>query len=389
MDTTLVVNPGSASKKYAFFKGGTCALSVLFERTAEGFGKCFEIDGVRQECEASDATAFDEALSGALAVAKEKGVLQSEKDVTRVALRVVAPGTFFLEHRKIDDVYKKKLETMRRAAPLHIPPTLDELAVIQELLPHATVVGASDSAYHSTIPSHARTYSIPTADATKYDLYRYGYHGLSISSVSRAVPLLLDEMPERMVVCHIGSGVSIAAVKNGASLDTSMGFTPASGLMMGTRAGDIDPGALIYLLEMKDLDDGEAHAFIQKEGGLKGLLGTSDLRIALDRAAKGDPKAEEAVRMYFYDIKKEIGASVAALGGIDVLVLTATAPERNPYVRTLVCSGLEGLGILVDEVKNDALVGKEGVISATNSRVTILVMKTDEMGEMARIASRF
>lgn len=387
MDTTLVVNPGSSSKKYALYEGSALLGTFVFEKTREGFGKCFEVNGVRRSSGDITEKKYEDSLDEVFSLLISEGILQESTEVTKVGIRIVAPGTFFQSHRKIDDYFLSKLKAAECTAPLHIPLVVGEIEKLKKTLPQAAHIGVSDSAFHATLPPHVRMYSISRKDTETFDVYRFGYHGLSVSSVVRSVPLLLDLLPERMIICHIGSGVSVTALRHGVSIDTSMGFSPASGLMMGSRAGDIDPGALIYLLEKKDLDDGEAHAYIQREGGFQGLLGTSDLRVALDRCSKGDPKAEEAVRMFFYRIQKQIGASIAVLGGIDALILTATAPKRNSLVRALVCRGLEYFGIEIDEEKNELLEGKEGIISKGTARSAIAVVHTDEMGEIARITN--
>lgn len=386
MERTLVINPGSASKKYGLYSGGRVVLTMAFEATQDGYERCSEIDGQRQTCEPATQDAFDAPIAEVLRLAQEKGCITERTDVSCVAVRVVAPGTFFETHRTIDAAYVAALEQKKSAAPLHIPRTLAEIACVQKELPDVHIVGVSDSAFHNTHPTYAHRYSIPADDAEMYDVYRFGYHGLSVQSATRQTETLLGEMPRNMVVCHIGSGVSVVALKNGVSIDASMGFTPGSGLMMGTRAGDLDPGALIYLLEQKGLSGEAAHHYVQKEGGFKGLIGNGDLRVALDRASKRDVPAKDAIDMFFYQIKKQIGASIAALGGIDALVLTATAAQRNPLVRTLVCSGLETFGIALDLERNDACVNRNGVISASGSSVTVAVICTDEMGEMARAA---
>lgn len=389
MDTTLTVNPGSSSKKYALYQGDHLVLTVLFERTGEGYGKCVEVNGMRQRCENTNETEYDASLHDVLRVAKEEGIIENETDITRVGLRVVAPGSYFTLHRVIDAGYKEKLSTLTPAAPLHIPPIMGELTKIEMLLPHALCIGVSDSAFHSTIPSYARTYSIPQEDTERYDVYRFGYHGLSVSSVMGEVATLLGRVPDRVVVCHVGSGVSVTAVREGMSIDTTMGFTPSSGLMMGTRAGDIDPGALFHIMRGKEFTAPQMEQYVNEMGGLKGILGNSDFRIALDRMARGEKEAREAVRMYMYRIQKSIGAYVAVLGGIDALVLTATAAERNPTVRTLICEGLEGLGIVLDQYLNESLLGRSGVLSGEGSPVSVLVVNTNEMHEIARITNGF
>lgn len=388
MDITLVINPGSASKKYALFRGGRQIFAALFEHISDGYGTCVEIDGTRQRCEESTENAFASSLEEMLALAKREKVIVDAAEITRVGVRIVAPGTFFQSHRIIDELYIRNLEKMLDAAPLHIPATLHELSMLTTILPGARCIGVSDSAFHSSIPEHARRYSVSRADREAYDMYRFGYHGLSVASVLAQAESLLSISSERVVVCHVGSGVSVTAVQAGKSIDTTMGFSPTSGLMMSSRAGDLDPGALIYLMKKKQLTPEDAEKYVATQGGFVGMVGQSDLRIALDRSAKGDYEARVAVEAFVYHIRKAIGGYAAVLGGIDTLILTATAAERNPLVRARICSGLEGLGIVLSEKENEACGGRSGILSHEKSTTKIVVVHTDEMGEIARSADR-
>ena len=384
MDTTLVINPGSSSKKYALFRNGREVLNVLFEHTREGYGTCVEVDGERQHCEDVTEKAYGEALGEAVAIAVREGVVKSVKEITSVGIRIVAPGTYFEKHRTITEDYLGYLRALEATAPLHVPHTLHELTALGEVLPNVPVVGVSDSAFHSTMPEYARRYSIPEKDAEAYDVYRFGYHGISVSSVVREAGELLGGIPERTVVCHVGSGVSVTALRGGKSIDTTMGFAPGDGLVMGTRAGDVSTGALLYLMKVKGMDAVEAEEYVNGEGGFKGLLGQNDLRIVLDRVARGDASARVAIEIFTYHVKKSIGAFAAALGGLDLIVLTATAAERNPTVRALVAGGLEHLGVVLDYRENEALAGRPGTITTEESRAKGLVIHTAEMLVIAR-----
>ncbi|MCF7815903.1 MAG: hypothetical protein K9M10_02840 [Candidatus Pacebacteria bacterium] len=389
MDTTLAVNPGSSSKKYALFREGRMIFSVLFEHVGDGYGKCVEVDGERQQCEEVTAGLYAMSLQHAVALAQQKGILSAGEEVTNIGVRIVAPGIYFEKHRIIDAQYIEKLHSIEDAAPLHIPHVVSELTSLQELFPKVQKIGVSDSAFHSTVPEHTRKYSIPTADAEKFELYRYGYHGLSVSSVVSQAKEKLGIFPKRAIVCHVGSGVSVTTLLNGESVDTTMGFSPTSGLMMGSRAGDLDSSALLYLMKKKDLSPLQAEKYINEQGGFIGAFGQSDLRIVLDRMARGDRAAKTAVTMYTHQIKKAIGAGVATLGGIDLLILTATAAERNPMVRSLICSGLEGLGIVLDVQMNEACMGHTGSLSNETQATKIFVLHTSEMNEISREANVF
>ncbi len=389
MDTTLIINPGSASKKYALYREGKELLAVLFERTEEGFGRCVQIGDTRQRCEEATSTQYENTLLETVDFAIKEGVISSRNDITRFGVRVVAPGTFFTTHRIVDFAYLKKLRSLASIAPLHIPHTLAELTQVTELFPGARVVGVSDSAFHSTMSPSARWYSIPKKDAQHFDMYRFGYHGLSVASIVREIHQKTGSTPGRMIVCHVGSGVSVTALMDGKSVDTTMGFAPTSGLMMGTRAGDVDPSAMLYLLEQPEHDNKSIERMITEEGGLKGIIGNGDLRVALDRKNRGEKDAEIAVAMYIRGIRKAIGAMTAMLGGLDALVLTGTAAERNPFVRALITEDFEYLGARLDVKRNDAIEAKEGVISDASSTIAIHVTHTNEMAEMAHIARVF
>jgi len=389
MDTTLIINPGSASKKYALYREGKEIFTVHFEKTEEGFGKCVQIGTTRQQCETVEATGYENTLHDTVALAIQEGIIQSKDAITRFGIRIVAPGTFFNTHRIVDQRYVMKLKEAALVAPLHVPHALIELLHAEELFPHARIVGISDSAFHSTLPPEARWYSISKKEAQSGDVYRFGYHGLSVASIVRKVHEETKRIPEHMVVCHIGSGVSVTALKKGTSVDTTMGFAPTSGLMMGTRAGDVDTSALLHLFAQPENDREKIERMVTQEGGLKGILGNGDLRVALARSARGEKDAEIAVGMYIQGIRKAIGAMAATLGGIDTVILTGTAAERNSFVRSLVTKDFSYLGMHIDEDRNDLVVGKGGIISTDTSRVEVRVMQTNEMLEMAHIASVF
>ena len=386
MDTTLIINPGSSSKKYALYQNGREVFSVSYEQTKDGFGKCISVGSERNVCESSTAIHYHDALAETCALAVARGCISRCEDITRVGVRIVAPGTFFTTNRVIEGTYMTHLREVAVFAPLHIPHQIEEIERVQALLPHTRVLGVSDSAFHATITERARQYSIPRAEVQQFDMYRFGHHGLSVASVMRRVTDERGAMPERAIVCHVGSGVSVTALKHGKSIDTTMGFAPTSGLMMGTRGADIDVAAVFYMIARHGGDVRAVEHIINDESGLKGLLGSSDLRVALDRRARGDVRGILGVSMYVEGIRKAIGAYTALLGGIDMLILTATAPERNPEVRALLTERFEYLGVHIDGTKNESLGSRAGSISASHSQVEVRVVHTDEMGEMARIA---
>lgn len=386
MDTTLAINPGSSSKKYAFFRGDREIFSIRFEHTTEGYGKCVSVDGTQHRCETIPGVMYDRGLYEVLEMALKARVITSAADVTVVGIRVVAPHPFLATHRTIDSKYMKVVESLKISAPLHIPYLIEEIHAAQHALPHATLVGVSDSAFHTNMPSHASLYSFPDEDREKYHIYRYGYHGLSVASVVEEVGTLHGKVPERMIVMHVGSGVSMTAVKEGKSIDTTMGFGPASGLLMGTRGGDIDAVALLHIMRAKEMSPEEVEAYLNSETGLKGLSGSSDLRIVLDRAERGEYKAQRALDAFFYHIHKTLHAYIGILRGVDAIVLTATAAERNAMVRTRLVDTLSHLGVAIDESLNEKLYERAGKISTDSSPVAVYVIPTKEMSEVAKNA---
>lgn len=386
MGYTLIVNTGSSSKKYALYNDEVLLLSMRFERHNEGFEVCSEINNARQKCEGVGVAQFKNGLDYLFDMALQEKLLVYRNDISRVCVRVVAPGTYFQQHRILDELYLSKLRAAAEEAPLHVPMLLRELSYIQKRLPAATIVCASDSAFHASMPSLTRDFSIDKDDARELDLYRFGYHGISLSSVMKKVPRVLKEMPGRLIVCHIGSGVSVTAIKNGVSFDTSMGYAPGGGLIMGTRAGDLETEALLKLMNKRHMRPLDAELYLETQGGLRALCGNADLRALLNLRTLGDAKAASALDMFVHHLRMKIGAYIAGLGGLDALILTATASERNAFLRSLLLQGMESLGITLDQERNNAAASHDAIISSTHSVVDVAVIRTNETEEMRLIA---
>lgn len=387
MASTLIVNPGSTSRKYALSVDGVCTVVIHCESTGGGFCMNVVRNGIKEAEQKMTATEFSRSAAHVITyLVQHKDAANA--DLMYVGIRVVAPGTYFTEHRVIDAEYVHQLKKIEDVTPLHIPGLIDEIKAVSKALPDAQLLGISDSAFHITIPEHIRTISIPKADAEKYDIRRFGYHGLSYASISRRLKTQFGEVPEKTIVCHIGGGVSIAALKDGKSMATSMGYSPVSGLIMGSRGGDITAGVVAALTVFKRLRGKKLYEYLYKESGFQGVSGVSDLRLVLERKASGDPDAILAVDMFVHELHSWVGAYATLLGGIDAIVLTATASERNPDLRMLLLSGLELFGVEVDREKNDSFIGTGGCIHTEGSSVKIAVMKTDEMGEIAKETER-
>lgn len=385
MAGTLVVNPGSSSKKYALYVEGKAVLTMRFERVSGGFEQCTDIGGTRQKCEGVSETVFSSALAHCLSVIDTEKVLAGSH-ISTVVVRVVVPGTDFARHRLIDDAYIYSLKAKAETAPLHIPHTLKEIESVRSLLPKATLAAASDSAFHATIPAVYRQYSLAPEMAAAHDVYRFGYHGLSVASVAERHHAVVGEDPKRTVVCHIGSGVSVTAILDGKSTHTTMGYSPSSGLMMASRAGDMSADALIELMRIMRWKPLDAQLFLSRQGGLSARTGTPDLRLVIERAARGEVVALEAYEQYVIGIAEAIAAATVSLGGLQSLIFTATAAERSSALRAAIVAKVAHLGIRLDTDKNDSVHSRDAVVSSGDSAVKVAVIHTDEMGEMYRAA---
>lgn len=385
MKRYLIVNPGSASRKYAFYKNEKEIMTAHFEKDDSSNGFIVSFKGLKPEIKRKiNAKEYGKSMSIVLDFLLEKKLIFNTGDISAIGFRIVAPGKYFIKVRPIDTRYIKKLEEMLEAAPLHIGPALSEIKKAVKLFPRTMKLGVSDSAFHSTMPEVASTYGLPLITARKFEIHRFGYHGISVESVLRKEKKMTGRLPARVIVCHLGGGSSATAVKNGKSVDTSMGFTPLAGLWMGTRPGDIGAGALIYLAKKLKFSFDELDEYLNNKSGLLGISGkTSDVRELL-KIEKNNPRAALALNVFVYRVKKYIGAYMAALGGLDLLIFTATIGERSDVIRERICQGLEPLGIVLDKKKNKRTTESEGFIQSRKSKTKIAVIKTDETREIAR-----
>src|SRR3989338_7215976 len=380
----FVINTGSASKKYALYRGDKRMFFAHFETEGAGFIATIDCGGSVLRVISQDD--FNNSLEYVLKeLAGSASLTDPQKQISAIGFRIVAPGDYFTKHRLIDDEYLKELNDERDNAPLHIVPMLDELAEVRRLLKGIKIVGVSDSVFHSTLPALAYTYGIPHEMAEKFGVRKFGYHGSSFASVARKVEAMSGGMPARMIVCHLGSGSSITAIKDGKSIDTSMGFSPLEGVPMRTRVGYIDPGAVIRLGESLKCGFEELERFLYTKSGLLGISGKSnDTRDLLALEQQGDVRAKLALDVFVYRIQKYIGAYFAILGGLDLLVFSATIGERAPLIRERICRNLGALGIILNTDKNEAMSSRDGFIHKEESIAQVSVVITDEMGEIAR-----
>jgi acetate kinase len=385
----LIINSGSASHKHALYQGEQLVYSIYFEMVGIEYVAHETAGQVKKDLPVTEKI-FKRSIDFTVVRLLENKIINSKKDITAIGVRVVAPGVFFLENRPINKEYIKNLKLALEKAPLHLSSVIEELKFTKKVLPDTPVIGVSDSVFHKNMPDVAKYYALPIDISRKLQIYKYGYHGLSVQSVMGQLQKRIGRVPERVVVCHLGGGASVTAVYNGKSLENSMGFTPVDGLIMATRVGTIDPGAVVYLSEKLGLRDGKMLDFFNKKCGLLGLSNgkSDDIRELLKFEKMGDISARLALDSYAYRVRKLIGQAAVTLGGIDTLIFAGTVGERSFPMRGRICFGLDFLGLKLDTEKNNSIDGIEAEIQSADSRVKILVLKTDEIKEIVRETAR-
>ena len=381
----LVLNCGSSSIKYKLFDMTT--KEVLAQGGIEKIGlvgsflKLTLPNGEKKilEKDIPEHTAGIEFILNTL-VSPEYGAIKSLDEINAVGHRMVHGGERFSESVLLNKEVLDAFIACNDLAPLHNPANLKGVNAVSAILPNVPQVGVFDTAFHQTMPDYAYMYAIPYELYEKYGVRRYGFHGTSHRYVSQRVCEFLgvDPKGQKIITCHIGNGGSISAIKDGKCIDTSMGLTPLEGLVMGTRSGDIDAGAVTFIMEKEGLNATGVSNLLNKKSGVLGVSGvSSDMRELEAAVAAGNPKAILAEKMYFYRIKKYIGAYAAALGGVDIILFTGGVGENQANCRSEVCEGLEFMGVKIDLEKNKVR-GEEAIISADDSKVTVAVIPTDE-----------
>ena len=381
----LVLNCGSSSIKYKLFDMTT--KEVLAQGGIEKIGlvgsflKLTLPNGEKKilEKDIPEHTAGIEFILNTL-VSPEYGAIKSLDEINVVGHRMVHGGERFSESVLLNKEVLDAFIACNDLAPLHNPANLKGVNAVSAILPNVPQVGVFDTAFHQTMPDYAYMYAIPYELYEKYGVRRYGFHGTSHRYVSQRVCEFLgvDPKGKKIITCHIGNGGSISAIKDGKCIDTSMGLTPLEGLVMGTRSGDIDAGAVTFIMEKEGLNATGVSNLLNKKSGVLGVSGvSSDMRELEAAVAAGNPKAILAEKMYFYRIKKYIGAYAAALGGVDIILFTGGVGENQANCRSEVCEGLEFMGVKIDLEKNKVR-GEEAIISADDSKVTVAVIPTDE-----------
>lgn len=389
----LVLNCGSSSIKYQLIDMSNEA-DLLAKGIVERVGmKCAELshsaknrDKFNMVKEIPDhQTGINLILD--ILVHPAQGVIKSKEEITAVGHRVAHGGENFKASVRITNRVKQDIEKCIELAPLHNPANLKGILSIDAILPDVPQVAVFDTSFHQTMPKHAYLYGIPYEYYEKYNIRRYGFHGTSHKFVAQKGCDLLGKNWEdlKIITCHLGNGASITAIDKGQSVETSMGFTPIEGLLMGTRAGDLDIGVVLYLMEKENLDYKEINNLLNKKSGVLGISGLSfDMRDIEKAIAEGNERAEVAQDMYCHRVKKYIGAYAAVMDGVDLLIFTGGIGENDTYVREKVTSGLSFLGIELDTEKNKGLRGKDMVISKPESRNTAMVVTTNEELVIAR-----
>ena len=312
------------------------------------------------------------------------GAISDVNEIDAVGHRVVHGGTTFAETTIITREVKDKIGELSHLAPLHNPNNLEGILIAEELFPNAKQVAVFDTAFHQTIPLKARKYAIPDEFYTDHGIQLYGFHGTSHKYVTEKAISFLDKKAAKIISIHLGNGCSITAVQKGKSTDHSLGFAPSNGLIMGSRSGDIDHSMIFYLVETLGYSLPEVNDLLNKKSGMLGLTGYSDLREIQAKAGEGDVKCQLALEMNAYRIKKYIGAYSSAMNGLDVLIFTAGIGENSAYLRDLVCSEMDFLGIELDAEKNNQKSLEFREINKSSSRVKILVIPTNEELEIAK-----
>lgn len=385
----FVINSGSSSLKYQLLnmENGSVMATGLVERIGDSMGKVSQKNwpGDARQAEVEREMPFPSHHAAMhtvvdLVTGKDTGVIASSSEIDAVGHRVVQGGETLFKSTLIDDDVVAQIRANCPLSPLHNPANLVGIEVARELFAGVPQVAVFDTEFHQTMPAEAFMYPIPYKLYEELRIRRYGFHGTSHRYVAQQAAIMLGKAEDdvNLVTLHLGNGCSMAAVRKGKCIDTSMGLTPLAGVMMGTRSGDIDPAIIPFLMKEKGLNMGEIDDILNKQSGLKGICGMNDMRDIHAAAEKGDKKAALAVDMFVYRIKKYIGAYYAVTGPLDALVFTAGIGENDEVVRARVCSDLEHLGIKIDLQRNAGRKKAATAVQADGSRVAILVIPTNE-----------
>ena len=388
MKNILVINSGSSSLKFQLIlmPEETVLASGLVERiglegaklhySSKGFSTTEVIEIPNH------AVALKEVTN--LLMDVEKGVIKNASEISVIGHRVVHGGAAFSETIFINQKVKTKIKELFSLAPLHNPPNLTGIEVAEEIFPNAKQVAVFDTAFHQSIPAKAHKYAIPNSFLSEHKIQVYGFHGTSHKYVSEQAIQIIKKQQSKIISVHLGNGCSITAVKDGKSIDHSLGFGPVNGLIMGTRSGDIDQSVIFYMIEHLGYTAKEVSDILHNKSGMLGLTGYGDLRDIETQAENGNRDCQLALEMNAYRIKKYLGAYAAVMNGLDALVFTAGIGENSSIIRKMVCEEMQYLGIELDQPKNDVRSKENRIISTEKSKVTVLVIPTNEELEIAK-----
>ena len=382
----LVLNSGSSTLKYQLFDVEGDKYNVIAKGNAERIGIPGSFVGIKYangEKRTVDVNlpSHNEALREVFALLLD-GVIDSLEDIKAVGHRVVHGGETFKKSTLVDEKVIKEIEDLSILAPLHNPAAVLGIRAVQKALPQTPQVVTFDTAFHQTMPKKAFLYGLPLEQYTQHKIRKYGAHGTSHQYVAEEAAKILGRKG-KFITCHIGSGASISAVDNGVCVDTSMGFTPLGGIIMGTRTGDMDPYIPLHIMKYQNKTADEVNTLMNKQSGMQGLAGYSDMRDVEAEYLKGNPRAIDALEAYVYTITKFIGSYIAAMGGVDAIIFTAGVGENSPIVRSKVLNNLKYLGIEIDDEKNN-IRGEQNMITTPNSKVKAFVIPTNEELVIAR-----
>ncbi len=387
----LVINCGSSSLKYQILDmtNETLLCKGLVEKIGiEGSVITHEKVGMDKFRLETPMANHEDAIAQVLAAIQdpEHGVVKDMSEIGAVGHRVVHGGEKYADSVLITEKVMKDVEECCEIAPLHNPPNIAGINACKALMPDTPMVAVFDTAFHQTMPPESYLYAIPYEYYTKYHIRRYGFHGTSHKYVSRRAAEMLNVDLEdlKIITCHLGNGASVSAIKHGKCIDTSMGFTPLEGLVMGTRSGDIDPALVTYIRQKENLPSGKANEILNKKSGVLGISGvSSDFRDIEAAVAEGNERAALALKVFAHKVRFYIGAYIAEMNGCDAIVFTAGVGENDITMRELICHDLGNLGIKIDPLKNK-IRGKETIISPDDSRVSVLLIPTNEELMIAR-----
>jgi acetate kinase len=380
----LVINSGSSSIKYQLVDGETmdAATTGVIERIGQPESILTHRHAGQHHRAVGRLADHAAGLEAMVAAFEQHGTPLSATGLIAVAHRVVHGGERFVQPVIVDDEVEQAIEDLSALAPLHNPANLEGIRVARKLFPRLPQVAVFDTAFHATVPERAHLYAVPTAWREDHGVRRYGFHGTSHAYVSRKAAEMLGRSPKEVnvIVAHLGNGASVTAVERGRSIDTSMGLTPLEGLVMGTRSGDIDPAIIFHMHRQTGASFADLDAALNKESGMVALTGQIDMRAVESAATSGDRAAQIALEIYCYRIRKYIGSYIAALGGADAIAFTAGVGENSAEVRAGALGSLVALGVQLDEVANE---GGGPIISTPGSPITVMVIPTNEEGEIA------